>query len=260
MTGSALLRKWYQGLHLAISGSGVHVKPWHFQYVATFYLHRSLKRLLKHYSGDILDVGCGSQPYRSWFGAARTYVGLDVYPGECVDVVVSPHESWPFPEASFDVVLCTQVLKHVENLQVTLGEIKRVLRPGGTVIASFPFIYNEHGEPHDYRRFSAYEAQRLFPDWQLLLLERQGGIGTTLIILLLNWVDAQLSASSLTRWLKGLMLPVWIPFCFLSNAIGLLIDRLDRTGKFYSNVLIVARKPNLLPRDPQTASSIVEGT
>ncbi|MEN3001829.1 MAG: class I SAM-dependent methyltransferase [Armatimonadota bacterium] len=236
------LRSWYRKFYVAISGSGAQVKPWHFQYASTFYLHRTLRRLLPYYGGDILDVGCGNKPYQDWFGHIRTYVGLDIYPGEKVDVVVQPTERWPFPDSSFDVVICTQVLEHVESLQHTLNEIMRVLRPGGVLIASFPFIYNEHGEPNDFRRFSAYGARQLFSEWDIQLVERQGGIGTTLALLLLNWIDAQLSLSDKVRWLKGVLLPLWLPFCLLCNGVALLVDRIDLTGKFYSNVLVVCLK------------------
>lgn len=240
---AATLRRWGRNLYTKISGSGVHVKPWHFQYVSTYYLHRALRMLLANYGGDILDVGCGNQPYRSWFGSVNSYTGLDVYSGERVDVVVTPYEPWPLPSASFDVVLCTQVLEHVADLQHTLTQIDMVLRPGGTVIASFPFIYNLHGEPDDYRRFSTHGARQLFPNYEYQILQPQGGIGSTLVILFLNWFDAQLSVSDRLRWIKAVILPLWLPFCLVANALALLIDRIDTTGKFYSNVLLVAKKP-----------------
>lgn len=237
------IRAWYRKFYTILSGSGIDIKPWHFQYVSTFYLHRSLRRLLKQYGGHILDVGCGSKPYRSLFGKVARYIGLDIFPGEQVDVVVEPNQKWPFEDNTFDLVLCTQVLEHAEHLEHTLAEIARVVRPGGTLIASFPFIYNEHGEPNDYRRFSAYGAQQMFAQWEIQTVERQGGIGTTLTTLFLNWCDAQLSVSDYTRLLKGLLLPLWVPFSFFANLLGLLLDRIDTTNKFYSNVLIVARKP-----------------
>ena len=46
------------------------------------------------------------------------------------------------PARKFDVVLSSQVFEHEENLTFTLGEIRHVLKPGGTAILSFPFLYN----------------------------------------------------------------------------------------------------------------------
>lgn len=243
MSLPSTLRRWGRNLYTAISGTGVRAKPWHFRYISRYYLHRTLRAILAKHGGDILDVGCGDQPYRTWFGSINSYVGLDIYPGAHVDIVVTPTEPWPLPPASFDVVICTQVLEHVVNLPLTLQQIDRVLRPGGVVIASFPFIFNQHREPDDYRRLSIYGARQLFPCYEIQLLQGQGGIGSTLAILLLNWLDTQLSVSDRVRWIKAVMLPAWIPFCLIVNVLALLIDRLDTTGKFYSNVLIVARKP-----------------
>lgn len=42
---------------------------------------------------------------------------------------------------------------------------------------------------------------------------------------------------------KALLLPLWMPFCLAVNLLALAADRLDRTGAFYSNVLLVFRKP-----------------
>jgi ubiquinone/menaquinone biosynthesis C-methylase UbiE len=44
----------------------------------------------------------------------------------------------PFDDASFDYVINNQVLEHVENIDVVLAEIQRVLKPGGTVLSLFP--------------------------------------------------------------------------------------------------------------------------
>jgi len=67
-----------------------------------------------------------------------------------VDVVLATAASLPFPDDSFDKVLCAHVLYFWENLDVSLHEIARVLKPGGRLgllfrtnadraaVASFP--------------------------------------------------------------------------------------------------------------------------
>jgi hypothetical protein len=110
------------------------------------------------------------------------------------------------------------------------------------LIASFPLIYNEHGAPNDYRRFSAHGAKLLWPEWKVAILERQGGIGTTLASLWLNWFEATMNLNFLTRILKALLLPFWIVGTLLVNLLGLSLDWLDGTGSYYSNVLIVLEK------------------
>jgi len=171
------------------------VLPWHFQWLDGFYLYRSLRKILPSLGGKVLDVGCGKKPYQKLFGSIEEYVGLDVIAGPMVDVVVQPYERWPFYDDYFDVVLLTQVLEHAENLSQLLVETKRAVKPG-VIVASFPFIYNEHGIPDDYWRISAYGGQRLFPDVTLLKIERQGGIGSTIALLLLNWWEDTLNLNN----------------------------------------------------------------
>lgn len=229
----------YRRVYDWLCGKHPHLRPWHFQWLGTIYLRRTLKTTLPHFVGRVLDVGCGQKPYRVLFTQATEYIGIDVAAG--ADYVVSPHAKFPFEDEAFDVVFATQVVEHVENLPHTLGEMSRVCKSGGVIVLSFPFLYNEHGAPYDFQRFTIYGAGRLFP-YEILMVDRQGGFGSTIIILLLNWIEGTLNLSRLTRIFKGLMLPLWMPFCLVMNVLGLLLDRIDRTGSFYNNVFVVFRK------------------
>lgn len=232
----------YRRVYEGLCGKHPSLRPWHFQWIDCFYLYRQLRRTLANVGGKVLDAGCGDKPYRGWFGSASEYVGLDLYPGPSVDVVVSADKKWPFEDGYFDALLSSQVLEHVEHLDLTLNEMSRVLKRGGLMIISFPFLYNEHGAPGDYQRFTASGASTLFPDFDLVFLERQGGIGSTISILTLNWIEQSMNSSFLTRLLKAPLLPAWIALSLFSNVMGLLFDRLDRTKSFYNNVFLVIRK------------------
>jgi SAM-dependent methyltransferase len=232
----------YRRLYESLCGKHPRLRPVHFQWLSSFYLNRSLSQILPTLGGRVLDVGCGAKPYRNWFGPTTKYVGLDVAAGPAVDVVVAFNEPWPLPDASFDVLLCSQVLEHVEDLGRTLTEINRVTRPGGVVCLTVPFIYNEHGAPHDFRRFTAYGASALFPASEVVLSERQGGIGSTIMILILNWVDACMNKTFATRLLKPVLLPIWLIACLLGNLLALVIDSIDKTSGFYHNLVLVIRR------------------
>ena len=224
------------------------MRPWHFQWLDAYYLHRDLKRLLPTLGGAVLDVGCGIKPYQGWFGPLHSYVGLDVVSGPQVDVVVKPDGSWPLPDEHFDVLLSTQVLEHVEDLDLTVKEIVRVLKPGGVALITFPFLYNEHGAPYDFRRMTIHMARRLLQGFQITRLERHGGIGSTQTILLLNWLESTMNLNFATRLMKAVLLLPWLVLCFAANMLGLVVDKVDRTKAFYNNVLLVARKPEVSPR------------
>lgn len=237
----------YRRAYEWLCGRHPYPRPWHFQYLDAFYLYRSLKQVLpKLANGVVLDVGCGDAPYRKWLGEVEGYIGIDTHPGKGVDCVVAGHTAWPIADKAVDTVICTQVLEHVEDLSLFIQEIDRVLRRGGRLLVSFPFIYNEHGAPQDFRRFSVHGALLLWPDWEIDLIERQGGIGSTLALLWLNWFEATMNHNYLARLLKAPLLPFWVLVSLAANMLGLVFDWLDHTGSFYSNVFVAFKKT---PRD-----------
>jgi ubiquinone/menaquinone biosynthesis C-methylase UbiE len=81
------------------------------------------------------------------------YVGVDFRSGKGVDRVMDAH-ALDFPDASFDIVVSTEMLEHDSAFWLSLAEMARVLRPGGDLILTargngFP----EHAHPFDYWRF-----------------------------------------------------------------------------------------------------------
>ena len=224
------------------------MRPWHFQWLGVKDLYKDLQLMLPQIRGQVLDVGCGDKPYRIWLNQAEDHIGIDVYPGPEVDVVIKPGQPWPIDDTTYDVVLCTQVLEHVVDLESVLTEIERVLKPNGQLVATVPFCYNEHGSPHDYRRLSVHGVRHLFEErYEIVEIKPQGFIGSTIGTLCLNWCNSQMNLYKSTRLLNGMLFPVWIVFCSIVNTMGWLLDLLDKTQTFYSNVLIVAQKRCKLP-------------
>jgi SAM-dependent methyltransferase len=110
----------------------------------------------------LLDAGAGEQRYRDACGHLR-YVAQDfgAYDGtgdrtglqtgrwdtRRVDVV-SDITAIPEPDASFDAVLCTEVIEHVPDPIGALRELVRLLRPGGALIVTAPFASLTHFAPY----------------------------------------------------------------------------------------------------------------
>ena len=116
--------------------------------------------------GDrVLDVGCGTQPYRSRFPQA-SFVGIDVeVSGRSADAkqpdVYFDGLHIPFANDEFGLVMCIEVLEHAIEPTVLLSEMQRVLRPGGRLVLSTPFMWGEHEAPFDFRRYSANGLRRV---------------------------------------------------------------------------------------------------
>jgi SAM-dependent methyltransferase len=112
-----------------------------------------LRSVLPATSGPVLDYGCGDSPYRSLF-AGRPYARADV-PGEKdLDFTIAPDETIAAPDGAFGTIVSTQVLEHVYLFREYLDEAHRVLAPGGTLLLSTHGTFEEHGHPHDHRRWT----------------------------------------------------------------------------------------------------------
>lgn len=105
--------------------------------------------------------------------------------------LVSDITAIPAPDASFDAILCSEVLEHVPEPTHALNEFSRLLKPGGKLILTAPFSSNVHMAPYHYcSGFSKYwyeyhlekrgfHIETLVPngDWYALLLQEITRLG-----------------------------------------------------------------------------------
>jgi SAM-dependent methyltransferase len=119
-----------------------------------------MKRLLPQLCGEVLDVGCGAQPYRDFFSPRTHLQGIDhALAGDTfgyheAGVIYYTGETWPIESASRDAILSTETLEHVPRPAVFLAEAARCLKPGGRLVLTVPFAARWHYIPHDYYRFT----------------------------------------------------------------------------------------------------------
>ncbi len=93
----------------------------------------------------VLDIGCGPRGSLEWATMAAERVGLDPLVSDYLRLgadrhsmkyVEAPSEKIPFPDGHFDIVTCLNALDHVDDLEQTMAEIKRVTRKGGLFLVS----------------------------------------------------------------------------------------------------------------------------
>lgn len=124
-------------------------------------VQRNRLRHLHYLQGDVLDIGCADRSLAKCLPQGCRYVGLDYYAtvaafySTCPDVFGDAC-ALPVRSACMDGVMLFEVLEHVPDPQKVLAEIARVLRPGGVLLVSVPFMYPIHNAPFDFHRFTRH--------------------------------------------------------------------------------------------------------
>jgi len=212
-------------------------------YFARRELYLSMKRLGRHITGAILDVGCGSKPYQHLF-SVTSYIGMEIQKGakdgSMEADVLYDGRVFPFRMEQFDSVLCTQVLEHVFEPSAFLKEIHRVLKPGGTLLLTTPFVWDEHEQPADYARYTSYGLNHLLRANGFKIVEQYKTISDGRCFFQLASGVIYKKIMPLSKIVRFVAFSATFP---LINFLGSLIGRLlPRHQDLYLDNVILARK------------------
>jgi SAM-dependent methyltransferase len=138
-----------------------------------------------HFTGRVLDVGGARQRGAFRRPAGARWVVADIERALRPDVTADV-QALPFRAAAFDAVKATELLEHVPDVAAALAECRRVLKPGGHVVITAPFLERLHGDPGDFSRYTRSMWERLLAaaDLKPVTIAEQGGYFTHLAGLL----------------------------------------------------------------------------
>ena len=210
-------------------------------------LEQALSSLCKMQAKDgaaVLDVGCGNRPYEGLFKNC-SYIGLDVENSGRSMALKQPDYFYdgkkiPFKSESFDVLLSTQVLEHVANPPALLNEMFRVLKVGGVLIISLPFVFPEHEQPFDYYRFTRFGVVELLEGagFQVQEIKRDTCTIEAMAVLFNLYLVANLVPK-----IRGFGFLVSVLICFPIQLLSLVLSKLlPDNGGFYLNLVVIGSK------------------
>jgi len=189
-------------------------------------------RFLPYVEGRVLDLGAGSAKYKEMIlQKASEYRSCDAVKNENIDDVCDVL-NLKYPPESFDTVISTQVMEHVNNPYKMAAGIYKVLKPGGKVIVTAPFLIPMHSDPGDYFRFTAGGISEIFKQSGFSIIE-SGHYGGFFIVLSemihFSWFNPYKHKSN--------------RLMTLIEKIAKFLDKIFAAKTIYANSFVIAKKP-----------------
>ncbi|MCX6719194.1 MAG: methyltransferase domain-containing protein [Candidatus Taylorbacteria bacterium] len=178
-----------------------------------------IKNKIHLMNGILLDIGCGTMPYRQIiksYGKVTKYIGLDlsVSPIASRDTSVADMHwdgiSIPLSDCSIDTILATEFLEHYDDTNAIAKEMYRILKPGGIIVFTVPFIWPLHETPNDEHRFTPYALEKVFnrAGFKKVELSPTGGWHASFAQMLGLWVLSSHMSDKKRLFLRKVSVPV----------------------------------------------------
>ena len=143
-----------------------------------YYIDKLL--LESDFHGRVLDIGGKKENKKGIFRPPLEKVSSWEYLN--IDKTTSPDyhcsaDDMPVDDESFDMALMVEVLEHLKNPQAVLAEVSRVLKTGGQIVVTMPFLYPLHSDPSDFQRWTPEKIESEFSNTGLKItqLKSMGG-------------------------------------------------------------------------------------
>ena len=141
-------------------------ETYHEKTIARTLFNWEIGKSVKNISGIIIDLGGGFKPSyeRFWQIKPEKFIRVDINKSVQPDVLADLNGPLPFADNFADAVFLFSVIYILKDPGKTLLEIHRILKPGGKLFITSPFIFNEAKEPNDYWRFTSEGLEKILKE------------------------------------------------------------------------------------------------
>lgn len=169
-----------------------------------------------------------------------------------IDIFADLNGRLPFDDEFADTVVAFQVLEHLREPRRFLAEAFRILRPGGSLYLTTPFMWRVHEEPHDYYRYTRFGLQHLVDQagFEQVVVTANTGFWLTWVLKLTYHVSART---------PRLLRPVWWPWWYAGQRLAPMLDAIDPDESETASYTVTATRsrPSRTPRHSSSAAGSV---
>ncbi len=202
--------------------------------------NNSFNRYSKLLKGRVVDLGCGTSQYKEdILRFADEYIGVDwqysQHDQNNVDIYADLTKALPLVDNYADTIVSFQVMEHLPEPMIFLAECLRIIKPGGHLILTVPFMWHVHEAPHDFFRYTRYGLEYMLKKsgFKDILVEENTGFWQ-MWILKFNYHSA--------RFARGIFKYLWIPIWWFGQVVSPFLDSIDSHGEETASYTVIARK------------------
>ncbi len=195
-------------------------------------------------NATIFDIGSKAARGGYAFGeppADASIVCVDIEDGPGVDLVADAHDMHMVKDDSVDCVVSISTLEHVRYPQKVVAEAFRILKPGGIIYVSVPFIFPFHSDPDDYYRFSYHGVEILCEKFQRLDSGFNRGPASTMHHLLTHFLAILFSFNS--RAIYGVNVDLFKWLLFWMKYLDKVVAKYQMAHVIHAGAYFIGRKP-----------------
>lgn len=209
-------------------------------------INNKIKERLPYLYGRIIDLGCGTRPFeKDILKHANEYIGVDwgnTYHNLNAEIISDLNKPLPIPSSSFDHVVSFEVLEHLQEPLTMLSEAFRILKPGGSITLSVPFMWWVHEAPWDYFRYTKFGIYYIFQKAGFKDIEIHPTTGFwSMWLLKINYQTNKLVRGP--KYIRKIIKLTLIPFWFINQTIAPFLDKIWQEENETAGYFVTASKP-----------------
>ena len=153
---------------------------------------------IKNEYTKVLDIGGKSKGKRGVFDIDKIFnsvINVNINPSSAPEILADANYL-PICSNNYDIVICSEFFEHVRDIKNILDEAYRVMKPGGKIFITVPFMFEIHADPYDFARYTDHYLNICLNEcnFDVVSIKPQGNIYGVSAHLLKFWYKEKLKS------------------------------------------------------------------